>query len=264
MKRYLTVIGIVLIATGLMFSFSLELAVSSAQQPTNIAGPETQFKFDVVYAYVGKCPANASYSDSNDHLMSLISQYPSAIVFNITRVPGVQISSCDAVIEVYGIHISTNTGKVENVAYIVGTNYNSSFSPSSELPSFLPHIDDLIDKTIYSTVKGDLNFNWTDNTSILSSKVGSAFCYSNLNSSLGLWNAGTPNAISVSVDRIGYITLNNGSVSVYKDTTTKTAAMAQLGNYEDSFLHNTLVPAEKLPQTNLFNPTPTNQSIPSR
>jgi len=263
-KRYLAVLGIVLIATALIVSFSLALATSSAQ-PTNVAGSETQFNFDVAYAYVGKCTNHTSYTDSNGNLMSRVSQYPSAVMFNITRLPGVKIASCEAVIEVYGVHITTDTGKVENHAYIVGTNYSSSFSPDSELTSFFPYIGDLIDRSVYrSGVIGDLYFNWTDNTSILSRKVGSVGCYSSLNSTLGLWSAGKPNEISVTVNRIGYLTISNGSVSVYKDAaTTNTATTAQLGNYEDGFLHNTLVPAAKLPQTNLFEPTATNQLIPS-
>jgi hypothetical protein len=263
MKRCLTVLGITLIATALIVSCSLALAASYAQ-PTKVAGSETQFKFDVAYAYVGKFTGNTSYGDSNG-LMSLVSQYPSTVIFNITRVPGVQIASCDAVIEVYGVHITTDNGEKENFVYIVGTNYSSSFSPDSELPSFVKHIDDIIDKSGYSGVKGDFNFNWTDNTSILSHKVGSAGLYSSLNSTLGLWHAGKPNDISVTVNRIGYVTTSNGAVSVYKDTaTTKTATAVQLSNYEDGFLRNTLVPATKLPQTNLFEPTPTNQRIPSR
>ena len=188
-------------------------------------------------------------------LMSLVSQYPSIVVFNITRVPGVKITACEAVIEVYGVHITTDKGEVENLGYIVGTNCSSDFFPSSELPSFLPHINDLIDKRIYSTVKGDLCFNWTDNTSILSRKVGSVCCYSTQNSSLGLWSAGKPNEISVTVNRIGYITLNNGSVSIYKDAVINTATIVQLSNQDDGFLHNSLVPAAEMPQTNLFDPT---------
>jgi len=228
-----------------------------------VAGSETQFKFDVPYAYVGKCTNYTSYTDSNGYLMSRVSQYPSAVVFNITRLPGVKIASCDTVIEVYGVHIATDTGIAEHHAYIVGTNYSSSFSPSSELSSFLAHVDDLIDKTVYSDTKGDLYFNWTDNTSILTHTVGSVCCYSSLNSTLGLWSAGKPNAIVVTVDRIGYITMTNGSVSVYKDAATNnTATMVQLDNYEDGFLHNTLVPAAKLPQTTLFDPTATIKLVP--
>lgn len=252
-KRNLTILGVILIATALIVSFSLTLDSSSAQT-TNVAGSGTQFKFGIAYAYVGKCTANTSYIDSNG-LMSLYSQYPSAVVFNITRVPGVQITSCEAEIEVYGVHIVTDTGTVENHAYFIGTNYTSSFSVS-KLSSFVQHINDLVDRSVYSEVKGDFGFNWPDNTSILSHTVGSVGCYSSLNSTLGLWSAGKPNDISVTVDRIGYITTSDGSVSVYKDVTTNnTAASTQLGNYGDGFLHNTLVPAARLPQTDLFSPS---------
>ena len=262
-KRCLAALCIFLIAIALIVCFSLALSTSSAQTIKN-SGSETQFKFDVAYAYVAKFTANATYNDSNSHLMSLVSQYPSVVVFNITRLPGVKIASCDAVIEVYGVHITTNTGEAENYAYIVGTNFSSTFSPSSELHDFIPHIHDIINQSAYSGgIKGDLYFNWSDNTSILSHRVGSMGLYSTLNSTLGLWSAGRPNEISVTVNRIGYITTSNGSVSVYKDESTNTATATQHGNYEDGFLHNTLVPAAKLSQTNLFEPTQTNQHIPT-
>lgn len=97
----------------------------------------------------------------------------------------------------------------------------------------------------------------TDNTSILSNPVGSVDCYSSLHSGHGLWSAGKPNTMSVTVQRIGYLTIKNGSVSLYKDTLeTTTTAIEQIGNYQNGFLHNDLVPAAKLPQTNLFHPSP--------
>jgi hypothetical protein len=260
-NHYLKILGIIF-ATAVIVSFSLAVATSSAEN-IKVAGSETQFELNVAYAYVGKCTANTSYTDSNGRLMSLVSQYPSAVVFNITRLSGVRFPSCEAIIEVYGVHIATDTGKVEHHAYIVGTNYSASFSPDSELPSFLPHINNLIDKTVYITVKGDLCFNWTDNTSILSHTVGSACCYSNFNSTLGLWKSGKPNAIIVTVDRIGYITMDNSSISIYKhSTTTNTTTVVQLGNYEDGFLHNTIVPAAKLQQATLFEPAAANQLTP--
>ena len=64
MKHYLIVVGFLLIVTALIVSFSLTAVISSAE-PTNMAGSETQFSFNVAYAYVGKCSANASYIDSN-------------------------------------------------------------------------------------------------------------------------------------------------------------------------------------------------------
>ena len=121
----------------------------------------------------------------------------------------------------------------------------------------------LIDRSVYmGGLKGDLYFNWTDNTSILSQNVGSISFYSSVNASVGLWDNGKPNAISITVDRIGYVTTSNGSVSVYKDEATKRATAAQLSDYEDGFLYNNVVSAAKLSEANLFDAIPMNQRVP--
>jgi hypothetical protein len=255
-KNSLIALSVTFVATILIISFILSSSLSSAALPINVAESGTQLRFDMPYAYVGECTANMSYTDSNNRLMYADSLYPSAILLNITRVPGIQIASCDAEIEIYGIHVTTDTGVVENHAYFSGTNYNPTFS-RSQLSSFVPYINDLINKTVYSTIKGNFQFNWTENTAVLTRPVGSIGLFSSFNSTLGLWSAGKPNDISVTVERIGYITTSNGSVSIYKDLTTKTAATVQLSNYSGGFLYNTVVPAAKLSQTDLFHPNAT-------
>ncbi|MGD0645862.1 MAG: hypothetical protein ABSA75_13230 [Candidatus Bathyarchaeia archaeon] len=252
-KLYIAIAAIATIAVLLVAVSTLTQDLNP--QPTNVTASGTQFKLHIAYSYVGKYTGNASYTDSAFGQMYLVSQYPSAVVLNITRIPGIQVASCEAEIEVYGVHIATNTGQVENHAYFVGTNYNSSFS-GSELSYLDPHINDIVDKSIYSEVTGNFDFNWTANTSILTHRIGSAGSYSSILSNLGLWSAGKPNSISVSVYRIGYMTISSGSVSVYKDATNNTITTVRLGKYGDGFLYNTLVPATKLPQTDLFNPIP--------
>ena len=253
-KHKLAVLGVILIATSLIVTLSVELATSSAQS-TNVAKPQTQFRFDIAYAYVGNSPLNSSYTAANGANMTVVTKYPSAIEFNITRLPGTQIASCDAEIEVYNVQIATNTGLLESNPYFVGTNYNSSFS-NSELSTLFAHVNDMITSKEFSTALiGNFEINWTANTSILSTPIGSVDSYSNAKSSSGLWNAGTPNAISVTVQRIGYVTINNNSVSLYKDPSNNpTSATAQLSNYGNGFLHNNLVSADKLSQMNLFHP----------
>lgn len=253
MKCYLAVLGVMLVAIAIIVSFSLASATSSAQN-INLAGPETQFRLNVAYAYMGEGPSNASYTAANRTLMSPISQYPSAVVLNSILLPDTQIRSCDALIEFYNIKIATNTGLVENHCYFIGTNYNPSFS-SSELSSLFAHVKDLTASKDFITVRGNFEFNMTANTSFLSNPVGSVSCYSNCNSSAGLWSAGKPDAISVTVHRIGYLTASHGSVSLFEDTSISSAtAVKQLSNYGDGFLYNSLVPATKLPKTDLFHP----------
>jgi hypothetical protein len=259
-KHGLPLLSVVLITSTLVISYSLVLATSSGHI-IQTASPETQFKIDLAYAYAGQWTANTSYTDSNGHQMSLVSLYPSVVMLNVTRLPGAKIPSCDAVIEVYEIQITTDTDLYEKFAYAIGTNYSSSFSPSKIQP-FVSHVGDLVDKMVYrGGYEGTISLNWTDNSSIMTNIFGSACIYSSRNSALGLWKAGTPNTISIAVSRIGYLTMNDDSVMVYKDAATKTAATAQLDNYGEGYLYNSIVPADKLPQTNLFAPKASDQPV---
>lgn len=256
MKRYLTAVSVMLIATGLIASISLSLAASSVQA-ANVAGLETQFELNVAYAYVGEGPANDSYVAANEALMSPKSRYPSAVEFNVTRIPGTQIESCDAVIDFYSVQIATDTGVLEKNCYFIGTNYDPSFS-KAQLTTLFEHVNDVVSpKDLTTPIRGNFEFNMTENTSILSTAVGSSGVYTTGSSSLGLWRTGEPNVVSVTVQRIGYLTIDNDSVSLYKDPSSRApTATAQLSSHEDGFLHNTLVPANKLSQTDLFHPKP--------
>jgi hypothetical protein len=261
MKSFLVALGVFAVI-ALFVCFSSASANSSSVQTVNTAGSETQFNLNIAYAYAGQGPSNTSFAASDGALMSPVTEYPSAVVFNITRLPGIQIASCDGEIEVYKVKIATDTKLAEYHCYLIGTNYSRSFS-TSDLSALSAHISDLSDLCGSPYIRGNFELNWTQNTSVLSHSIGSTGCYGysdNSSSSaadLGLWSAGTPHAISVTVQRIGYITISNGSVSVYKEASnTSATASKQLSNYGNAFLYNNLVPANELPQTDLFNPIP--------
>jgi hypothetical protein len=259
-KRYLAALGIMLISVALVVCIASTTATTPSGQTMKDAGSETQFKLNIDYAYVGQGPPNASYVAANGARMAPITDYPSAIVINTTRLPGNQIAACDAVMEVYKVQITTDTGIVENHCYNIGTNYNPSLL-SADLSALFDHVADLGALSGSAEIRGNFQLNWTQNTSMLSHSVGSVGCYSNISrttdsvdSSNGLWRAGVPNAISVTVQRIGYITVSDGSVSVYKDSSDNITTMKQLSDYENGFLYNSLVSAEKISQTDLFHP----------
>lgn len=268
--RIMKVVALIAVAT--ILSTSLAIAASSIPlsspvpdgtdlnhlSSAQVAASISQFSIDISYAYVGPAPLNTSYFDSKfNQTMYLANQYPSLVRLNITRIPGDQFSSCDAGVEVYGIKIAANSGANEYHAYGAGTNYKSSFSQSDEV-AMGQYVNDLVDCNLYNSISGSFDFNWTANTSILSLTIGSVGWYTNIpNSGAGLSSEGIPRSISVTVYRIGYVTTKNGLVSIYKDTgTDNVKACVQLSNYKDGFLYNKLVPAEKLPQTNLFEPVP--------
>jgi hypothetical protein len=262
MKRYLATLAMLLIAVAIILCIASTVTTTIAGQTMGVAGYETPFRLSIAYAYVGQGPTNASYTAADGSLMTPITNYPSAIVLNTTRLPDNQIVCCDAIMEVHKIQINTDTGAVENHCYNIGTNFNQSIS-STDVSKLYDHIPDLATLSGSAEVIGNFQLNWTQNTSLLSHSVGSIGGFSNIagsnaysiDSANGLWRVGAPNVISVTVQRIGYITISNGSISVYKDsspndiTTTK-----QLSNYGNGFLYNNLVSAAELQQTNLFHP----------
>jgi hypothetical protein len=256
-KRSLIIAAFIFALATLIITISWESIATSAK-PIHAAGSETQFKFDIAYAYVGPSPHNSTYIADNGAKMSIVSQYPSTVQFNITRLPGDHFPSCDAALEFYSLQIKTDHGIKENIPYFIGTNYNASFS-DSELSTLFAHADDLVNPKDFSTgLSGDFKFNMTDNSSIISVPVGSAGVFSTDSPQPGLSTAGNPHAISVTVQRIGYIIISNDSVSLYKDQPGKDAAASvQLSNHDNGFLHNNIVPANKLPQTDLFHPNQT-------
>ncbi len=261
-RHTLTASAIALIMVVFVTSAYAALSTSLAQPTINIADPKTQFKIDIAYAYVGQC--SNSYIDSNGKQMSLISQYPTSIVFNVTRLPGVLVQSCDAIVEVYKVQIATEKGETEDYAYTIGTNYNESYDGKG-LSAMVQRANDLVDTGSCLGIKGDIRFHWTDNESILSHTVGSICYYTTFNSSRGLWREGTPDQISITVNRIGYITIGNNAVTIYKDSdTSKTTSIVNLAPYNDGFICNKVVSPEKLPQTNLFSPISQEERMPSR
>ena len=203
---------------------------------------------------MGQGPPNDTVIDSNGILLAPVSQYPSAVYFNVTRSSNVDAMSCDALIDVFNVKIYSDNGIAENFAYFEGTNCKPYFS-DTELLNLTDHIYDLIDLSTVDGVTGHFGFNWTTGEYFSSSKVGSFGTYTNYKNGLGLWNFGRPNAISVSVCRIGYVTIMNGIISVQPDKQiSRNVLQVQLSGFGNSFLRNTVVPEDSLTQIDLFNP----------
>jgi len=253
-KSRTSIISILLIAAIVIVSLGLSSIGSiSAKAPQLIELKPQQFNLDAAYAYVGQGPQNDTFTDSRGILLSPISEYPSAVYFNITR-PTVENVACDAILEVYNVTIASDKGPAENFVFFAGTNYNPSFS-DAELNTLTEGIYDLFDLSTVDGVTGNFRFNWTDDESILSAKVGSYGTYTNYKNGLGLWSAGKPNTISVTIHRIGYVTMTNGAISVQPDTeSVNNKTQVQLQEYDDGFLKNKIVPTDELLQKNRFQP----------
>ena len=230
------------------------LTGNSAQNQNNAnTSLQKQFGLSIAYAYVGEMLNHTSYIGDTDVNMSLVSKYASSVILNFTRLPGVQFTSCDGEIEVYKIQVTANTNLSESAFYWIGTNYDPSFPPQ-DLVTLGKQVINLTGAGGIVTM-GGFPFNITDNESLLSIPIGSYGAYSSGGSGKGLWSAGTPNIISVTVQRIGYVTINNGSVTLHRDTLNEVAAVtANLSNYGNGFLYNDLVPESKLQTIDLFHP----------
>ncbi len=104
-------------------------------------------------------------------------------------------------------------------------------------------------------MRGNFQFNWTEGESVLSAQVGSYGIYTDYIHGLGLWTEGQPNAISVSVHRLGNIATTNGVISVQPDMTgIQRQTITQLAAVNQTFLIKTIVPNDKLSQVNAFEP----------
>jgi hypothetical protein len=214
---------------------------------------QNQFGLSIAYANVGEMPTDTSYIGDNDVNMSIVSKYASSVILNSTRLPGVQIESCDGAIEVYKIQVTTNTNLTENLGYYIGTNYNPSFSPQ-ELMSLFKQTQNLSGVN-YIVTMGNFQFNMTENESLLSTQIGSYGAYSSGRSGEGLWRAGKPDDISVTAQRIGYVKISNGSVTLHRDALNEAVTVTvNLSNYGHGFLYNDLIPESKLQTIDLFHP----------
>ncbi len=236
--------------------------VNRVESSIESAGPESYFQVKIAYAYAGPLPPEkASYVDpKTNETMVHTSNYPSAVFLDFTAIPDMT-SSCDGVIVAYGVKIVADTGSTEYYGWSVGTANYSAFT-QDDFATLTSYRGDMVYHSKYRSIGGTFNYNWAADKSILSHTIGSVGTYSMKKgftqpSLYGLSSAGIPNAISVEVYRIGYITMTNGSVTIHEDTVTdnKPIAYAQLSKYEGGFIYNNLLPTEQLSQIDLFHPT---------
>jgi hypothetical protein len=80
--------------------------------------------------------------------------------------------------------------------------------------------------------------------------------YTDAPSNQGLWRNGKPDAVSVDISVLGWITLNGDSVSISPNSQ-KDAKVTQISfqTYGDGFIINKIVPTDQLSKIDdLFNP----------
>lgn len=251
-KHNASAIAIVISAIIIVSLVPTLITSLSAKAPLDTTTEPQQFSLNLVYAYVGEGPENDSFTDSEGNTLPAVSQYPSAVYFNVTR-SFAENMDCDAIIEVYAVKLASNKGPCENFIYFAGTNFKQSFS-ETELQILTEGIYNLFDINYVDAVTGNFYFNLTVNDSFLSAKIGSAGVYTNYLNGQGLWSEGRPNSLSITFNRIGYVTINNEVISLHLDASVNNRTMVQLQNHNDGFLKNEIIPIDELSQRNQFQP----------
>ena len=229
------------------------LANSSLTEPETEQS-EKQLNVAIAYAYAGERPSNTSIIGEGSANMYAVTQYPSAVMLNTTLLGGSHFSSWDAFIEIYRIQVKTDTNQTENSFYTMGTNNKPSFSPS-ELVSLSRSIMNFTARQSSIVTISGFKFNMTENSSVLSLPIGSNGAYSSVPLREGLWQEGKPNTITVTAQRIGVLTISNGTVIAQEDdSNTAPKTSVNLDEYGTGFLYNKIVPTSTLESIDLFHP----------
>ncbi len=163
------------------------------------------FNAELSYVYVGR---TNSTGEGHDHFGFGIPTYPSnyypvTIVFKLTYLGNPENEPYDAKFEGFLVTLSADTGVTASYIGYFGTNFDPSFS---NLPHFLPSLSGPRQSVFFS-------FNLTVNKSFLSMRISDGGSFGSAQGSLGLWSSGTPNAITVTVQRAGWATVNGETLS---------------------------------------------------
>jgi hypothetical protein len=226
------------------------LVTQKIQEAANYAIP--QFNVDVMYAYAGPNIYGKEFNSTyNGFAMHPASLYPDMIYFNLTYIHSAEKELCDAKIEVYQVQILTDTGLREKYTCFFGTNYSMNKPDMSMLEPAISQLNGVADTQSTSRISGLFCPNINTNESLWF-KVGSFDSTTNGPSSLGLWSAGTPNSIAVSVSRLGWITFTGKDASITR-TNIESSSQVNLAKSGAGFLYN-VIPQNKMSQTDPFHP----------
>jgi hypothetical protein len=181
------------------------------------------------------------------------SLYPDIIYLNFTLISNATNEIYDAKIEVYQIQISANTGLMERYICFFGTNYNTSYSNPNFLTPSISYIDQLVD-TSNARITGIFSPNMLTGQSLWF-KVGSLDTTTSKSNGLGLWSAGEPNSITVSIQRIGWIALNGTSSSIISPSPLDSVqAQISLPKLDEGFQFNAITQNEMSKDADVFHP----------
>jgi hypothetical protein len=235
-------------------------APSPSPRPTPPPGTVPMFKVDVAYAYVGW--RNGSLTSPNQPWGGT-SLNASCLYPNVAYLTFASTGSqpCDAKIEVYLIQFSSDTGVNQSYVYAMGANYSSSYD-ASRVQGMIADVNDFVEMGPNSSMMVDNGISVQNhfNTSLVTgspfwgASVGDFGGYHSGPSGLGIWGNGQPSAVTLTVYRLGWVTLNGQSISVTFANSNDAAVQVHLSKFGNGFLCNTIFSQDELAQIDLFNP----------
>ncbi len=197
--------------------------------------------FDVDFAYAFTGLSNAT-GEGHDHFGWGIETYPSdyypvTAILNLTYLGNPQNQSYDVISEGYYVNFTADTGASVSCLGWLGTNYNVS---TKAPPTFFSH------ETPWGNFpRMSFRFNMPVGDSYLL-RVTDGGIFSSVNGSSGLWSNGTPNTISVTVQRAGWLTSQgNQTTSIVNPVADEIIQQIQLQRVGEDFSFGTY-PTEKV------------------
>ncbi|MCW4029082.1 MAG: hypothetical protein NWE92_05485 [Candidatus Bathyarchaeota archaeon] len=155
---------------------------------------------ELTYVYVGR---TNSTGEGHDHFGFGVETHPSTLyppyaLFSLTYLGNPQDESWDQKFEGYFLNFTSDTGVKEVYLGWFGTNFNASCTTPFSAP--FPGSPRGPPQTI--AFRANLHVG-----QVITGQVPNSVSYGSGNSSLGLWSNGTPNAITVTLQRAGWVTV---------------------------------------------------------
>ena len=229
------------IFSGSIIALLLGIFLASPLLYTNVViAPHTEipdiFDVNVVYAYMERKNITVSESDflsasfANDTIE--ITTINRVMCINFTRLSE-EVVPCDARIEVYLIKVYSDEGFIGNLQRYEGIIYNKDLTGV--------HLETDLMKFFGGrplSGGGSITNKWDIGQSLIGSSSGGG----------NTWvpTFGDPETIYISVNRLGWVTINGNSNETIILSEPEVVAEAQLEKYRDGFLYNTIIPEDKL------------------
>jgi hypothetical protein len=232
MNKILIAIAVFAVCIVVAFA-SAVLVVYNPLTPTQDSASTKVFDVNLIYAFTG---LTNDTGEGHDHFGWGIETYPSSYypvtaVLNLTYLGNTQNQPYDIVCEGYYVNYTADTGaSVSSIGWL-GTNFNASIQD----PSMFSMIETPWGRMSSMYFKFHMNVSDT-----YPFRVTDGGKFSSVNGTEGLWSKGVPNTITVTVQRIGWLTSEgNQTSSVVNPDADQIIQQFQLQRVGDDFSYGT-------------------------